>query len=129
MKRLKSCLKRFFKKRCPNSDSNLFLLPAIFGVALFAALVIYWLGGRISPKNVAQSVGKTAPYACGEDMPAEEMKVDLERFLVFAVYFLIFDVFAFLMATSFYATGFVPVVYSLIVLISVAMLILSRRHR
>jgi NADH:ubiquinone oxidoreductase subunit 3 (subunit A) len=113
----------------PNSDSIPFLLPAIFGVAILAALAIYWLGGRISPKNVAQSAGKTTPYACGEDLPAEEMKVDLERFLVFAVYFLIFDVFAFLMATSFYATGFVPVVYSLIVLTSVAMLILSRRHR
>ena len=113
----------------PTSDSIL-LLPAIFSVALVAALVIYWLGGKISPRNVAQSAGKTAPYACGEDMPAEEMKVDLERFLVFAVYFLIFDVFAFLMATSFYTTtGFVPVFYSLIVLISVAMLILSRRHR
>ena len=112
----------------PNSDSIL-LLPAIFGVALLAALAIYWLGGRISPRNVAQSAGKTAPYACGEDLPAEEMKIDLERFLVFAVYFLIFDVFAFLMATSFYATAFVPIFYSLIVLVSVGMLILSRRHR
>lgn len=129
MKKLKSCLKSFFKERCPNLDSISFLLPAIFGIALLAALVIYWVGGRISPKDVAQSAGKTASYSCGEDLPAEEMKVDLERFLVFAVYFLIFDVFAFLIATSFYATGFVPVVYSLIVLISVAMLILSRRHR
>jgi NADH:ubiquinone oxidoreductase subunit 3 (subunit A) len=129
VKKLKSCFKSFFKKKVPNSDTIPFLLPAIFGVAILAALAIYWLGGKISPKNVAQSVGKTAPYACGEDLPAEENKVDLERFLVFAVYFLIFDVFAFLMATSFYATGFVPVVYSLIVLISVAMLILSRRHR
>jgi len=128
VKKLKSCFKSFFNE-VPNSDTTPFLLPAIFGVALLAALAIYWLGGRISPKNVAQSGGKTAPYACGEDMPAEEMKVDLERFLVFAVYFLIFDVFAFLMATSFYTTGFVPVFYSLIVLISVAMLILSRRHR
>jgi len=119
------------------SDDMLFLLPAIFGVAIVAGLVIYWLGGRISPKNVVSTVGKTAPYACGEDLPAEEMKVDLERFLVFAVYFLIFDVFAFLIATSFYTsgltsfftTGFIPVFYSLIVLVSVAMLILSRRHR
>jgi NADH:ubiquinone oxidoreductase subunit 3 (subunit A) len=129
VKKLKSCFKSFFKKKGSNSDSTLFLLPAIFGVALVAALVIYWLGGRISPKNAVQTVGKTAPYACGEDMPAEEMKVDLERFLVFAVYFLIFDVFAFLVVTSFYTGGFVPVFYSLIVLISVAMLILSGRHR
>jgi len=112
----------------PNDMS--FLLPAIFGVAIVVGLMIYWVGGKISPKNVVSTVGKTAPYACGEDLPAEEMKVDLERFLVFAVYFLIFDVFAFLIATTLYTTGFVPVavVYSLVVLISVAMLVISRRH-
>jgi len=112
----------------PNDVS--FLLPAIFGVAIVAGLMIYWVGGKISPKQVASTAGKTAPYACGEDLPAEEMKVDLERFLVFAVYFLIFDVFAFIIATSLYTTVFVPVaaVYSLIVLVSVAMLVISRRH-
>jgi|SRR5271157_5133190 len=113
------------------SDEMLFLLPAIFGVAVVVGLVIYWVGGKISPKNVVSTVGKNAPYACGEDLPAEEIKFDLERFLVFAVYFLIFDVFAFLIATTLYTTGFVPiaVAYSLIVLVSVAMLILSRWHR
>jgi len=116
------------------SNDMLILLPAIFGMAIVVGLVIYWIGGKISPKNVVSTVGKTAPYACGEDLPVEEMKVDLERFLVFAVYFLIFDVFAFLMATTLYTTvyttGFVPVtaLYSIIVLISVAMLVLSRRH-
>lgn len=107
----------------------LLLLPAIFGVAVVLGLVIYLLGGRISPRNLSQTAGKTAPYACGEDMPAEEMKIDLERFLVFAVYFLIFDVFAFSIATSFSATGLVPLAYSLIVLMAVVMLILSRRHK
>ncbi|MCD6504720.1 NADH-quinone oxidoreductase subunit A, partial [Candidatus Bathyarchaeota archaeon] len=48
-----------------------------------------------------KSAGKSAPYACGEDLPAEELKVNLERFFVFAVYFLIFDVLAFILATSF----------------------------
>jgi NADH:ubiquinone oxidoreductase subunit 3 (subunit A) len=109
------------------SNDMLLLLPAVFAVALVVALVLYWLGGRISPKNLSQTTGKTTSYACGEDMPAEEMRVDLERFLVFAVYFLIFDIFAFFIATS-YAIGVVPVVYSLIVLMSIGMLILSKRH-
>jgi NADH:ubiquinone oxidoreductase subunit 3 (subunit A) len=116
-----------------SSDMPL-LLPAIFGAAIVVGLALYWLGGRISPRNVIQTSGKTAPYACGEDMPAQELKVDLERFLVFAVYFLIFDVFAFLIATSFSVTGIsaiglVPIAYSLIVLMAVGMLILSRRHK
>ena len=53
--------------------------------------------------------------------------MDLERFLVFAVYFLIFDVLAFVVATSSYATGLAPIVYSLVVLTAAAMLIFSRR--
>lgn len=62
-------------------------------------------------------------------MPVQELRVDLERFLVFAVYFLIFDVLVFTMATSFFNLGLAPATYSLIVLAAVAMLIISRRHQ
>jgi hypothetical protein len=51
----------------------------------------------------------------------------LERFLTFAVYFLIFDVLAFVTMTSFYATDFLPVMYSLIVLTAVGMLVFGRK--
>ncbi len=62
-------------------------------------------------------------------MPVEELHVDLERFLVFAVYFLIFDVLAFTMATSFFTLGLAPIAYSLIVLGAVVMLIASKRDK
>ena len=103
-----------------------FLLPIVFGVSLLVAIVIYLVGQQISPRgqNVA---GKTAPYACGEEITVKEVKVDLERFLTFAVYFLIFDVLAFVMVTSFYNIGIMPIIYSLVVLMAVAMLIFSRR--
>ncbi len=103
------------------------MLPTVFGVALVLALLIYFVGGRT--KTYLKTPGKTEPYACGEDLPAEEMKVDMERFLVFTVYFLIFDVLAFVIATSYYTLGLGPVMYALIVLMGVAALFLSRRYR
>ncbi|MGE5555705.1 MAG: NADH-quinone oxidoreductase subunit A [Methanocella sp.] len=100
-----------------------FILPLVFGVSLAAAVIIYRVGGRISAKG-NQSEGKTAAYSCGEQGPTKDVKMDLERFLTYAVYFLIFDILAFVTMTSFYASGFLPVIYSLIVLTAVGMLIL-----
>ena len=109
--------------------SDTFLLPVVFGVCLAVALFIYWIAGRISAKNSMTGTGKTTTYACGEDLPIEELRVDLERLLIFAVYFLIFDVLVFVLATSFYTMGLIPTAYSLIVLMAVAMLIFSRRYQ
>lgn len=106
-----------------------YLLPAVFCFCVIVMLLIYWFGGKISAKpGKGSAVGKTAPYACGEDLPSEELKVDLDRFFIFAVYFLIFDVFAFILATSYDSLGLVPVVYTLIVLIAVLMFLTARRH-
>ncbi len=104
-----------------------FILPLVFGVSLVIAIVIYVIGGKISPKG-KDSVGKTAPYSCGEEAPIGEVKMDLERFLTFAVYFLIFDVLAFVTVTSFYSLGLIPVAYSLVVLMAVAMLVFARKR-
>jgi hypothetical protein len=62
-------------------------------------------------------------------MPMGELTVDLERLLIFAVYFLIFGVLGFVLATSFTTIGLIPTAYSLVVLMAVSMLILLRRHR
>lgn len=112
-------------------DSSLYLFPLIFGFSILTALFIYWIGGRISRRSSFKNHNddKTAPYACGEDLPAEEFKVDLERFFIFAVYFMIFDVLAFVLATSFYSSSFISTAYSLIALMAVAMLIFSGRRK
>jgi NADH:ubiquinone oxidoreductase subunit 3 (subunit A) len=111
------------------SGESPYLLPAVFSFCLIVMLLIYWLGGKISARTRQGSgVGRTAPYACGEDLPSEELKFDMDRFFIFAVYFLIFDVFAFILATSFNSLGLVPVVYTLIVLMAVLMLLAVRRH-
>jgi NADH:ubiquinone oxidoreductase subunit 3 (subunit A) len=103
-----------------------FVLPLIFAVSLIVALLIYAIGGKISAKG-KMSAGKTEQYSCGEEPPRGEVKVDLERFLTYAVYFLIFDVLAFVTVSSFYSLGLMPVAYSLIVLMAVAMLVFARK--
>ena len=110
-------------------DELPYLLPLAFGFCLIVMLFIYWFGGKISAKTKqVNTAGKTAPYACGEDLPAQEIQMDTNRFFIFAVYFLIFDVFAFTLATSFNTIGIVPMVYTLIVLIAVAMFLSLRRY-
>ena len=89
-------------------------------------MLIFLVGRKIAPKG-KDVAGKTAPYACGETITVEEAKVDLERFLTFAVYFLIFDVLAFFTVTSFYNIGVMPIIYTLVVLMAVGMLIFHRR--
>ena len=103
-------------------------LAIVFSFAFI--LLIYWIGGRVSAKRSLKKIsGKTAPYACGEDFPPEELKVNLEKFFIFAVYFLIFDVLAFILATSFPAVGLIPVVYCSIILMAVAALFSVGRHK
>ncbi len=109
------------------TDGLAYILPIVFAVSLLTALAIYFVGGKLAPKS-DKSENKNETYSCGEQAPAREVKLDLERFLTFAVYFLIFDVLAFVTMTSFYAQNYMPVVYSLVVLTAVGMLVFARKH-
>ena len=109
------------------TDGLAYILPIVFIVSLIAALAIYRIGGALSPKTKS-TAEQTTTYSCGEIAPAKEAKLDLERFLTFAVYFLIFDVLAFVTMTSFYAIDFMPAVYSAIVLVAVGMLLFAKKR-
>ena len=91
----------------------------VFIASLIVALLIFWVGGRISPKG-KKTAGKLAPYACGEDVPAVKLQVNVERYFIYAVYFLIFDALAFLFALSFSTPGFYPILFSIIILLAIA---------
>ena len=97
-------------------------LPFIFFLSLLIGLIFY-LVGRIVGAKGRETADKVAPYACGEDLPARKLQVDVERFLVYAVYFLIFDILAFTLATSLITPGVFPVVYAVIVLMAVVILL------
>ncbi|MBS3794043.1 MAG: hypothetical protein KGY80_04055 [Candidatus Thorarchaeota archaeon] len=108
--------------------STLILLPVIFGISIVVALIIYWYSGKISVKVSSKDSGaKGELYACGEDFPREELQIDIEHFLVYAIYLLIFDVLIFMLATSSPAAGLVPIIYSMVLLAASWLLVFYRR--
>lgn len=68
-------------------------------IPLVFALLVYWLGGRISFKG-RSSPGKLKPYACGEDLPPVRRTLDLTRFYIYLVYFMIFDILGVILALA-----------------------------
>jgi len=71
----------------------------IMGLSIVVALVIIAVGNDIGAKS-PDSEGKLAPYACGEPVPATKVRMNVENFFIYAVYFMIFDVLGFVLATT-----------------------------
>jgi len=103
------------------------LLFVIFILSFTLGLAIYVFGGRFSAKGGGEKGAKSVPYACGEN-PPEETRINLERFFVFTVFFLIFDVFAFIIAVSSSAYWIFPLFYSLITLMAIATYLVAGRN-
>ena len=97
-------------------------LPTVFFLSLAIGLILYLIGLIVGAKG-EKTVGKVAPYACGEDLPPREFQVDVKRFFIYAVYFLVFDILAFILATSLSTPGFFPAIYASIVLMAVVILL------
>jgi len=97
-------------------------IPFIFALSLVVGLIFYAISVRVAPKG-KKTPGKLAPYACGEDLPPLRLQVNVERFFLYAVFFMIFDILAVVLATSLARPGILPAVYALIVLGSVMLLV------
>lgn len=80
---------------------------------MLAAALVY-LCGRSGGKNVGEGAEKGAklqPYACGEELPPEQVPVSIHMF-DFAAFFLIFDVISIVLIFSFSASNvFLPIAY------------------
>jgi len=78
-------------------------LPLIFLLAFLISAFLYVIGWKISPKaeKPSKNSAKHEPYACGEAMPARRFQVDIQRFFLYATFFMIFDISAFILALSF----------------------------
>ncbi len=90
-----------------------------FALTLATGLTIYWLGGTIAPKS-KPTVNKLMAYACGERFTGTKFQINAEEFYIYSVYFLIFDILAFIVATSMGLAGMLPVLYLLVVLAALA---------
>jgi len=85
----------------------------VFVLAVVAAALVYACGRPGSKKNGAgiREDAKLQPYACGEQLPPEQVPVSIHMF-DFAAFFLIFDVIAIILIFSFSASNvLLPVAY------------------
>ena len=101
-------------------------IPFIFILSTILGAALYLIGGMIAPK-VKKTADKLAPYACGEDLPAKKLQVNAEEFFIYATYFLIFDVVAFMLATSLGKPGFFPTLFIAIFFVASLVLLSVRR--
>jgi len=90
-------------------------------MSLLLGLVLYLVGGLLAPKG-EKTAGKLAPYACGEDLPPIRPRLNLERFYIYVVLFLVFDITIFLAAASMYNPGVYPALYILTALLAASLL-------
>lgn len=95
----------------------------IMGLATLVGVVVMAFGNELSAKS-PDTEGKLAPYACGEPVPATKVRMNVENFFIYAVYFMIFDVLGFVMVTTLArpANVLLPVVYAGTSLVSILML-------
>ena len=67
------------------------------GLVTLAVVLLYLLGRYLAPRN--PNVNKLKNYACGEDMSGAQTQFYPNSF-IFAIYFTIFDILAFVLATA-----------------------------
>ena len=101
-------------------DGALFILFA-FVVTTLVVLVLFWVGCKIGAKGM-KTPGKLAHYTGGENLPAVEIQVNVERFFLYALFFMIFDAFAFLVALSFAQPGVYPVLFTIITFLAIVVM-------
>ncbi len=71
----------------------------IMGLAILVGVIIFAFGNELATKS-PDTDGKLAPYACGEPIPPQKVRLNVENFFIYAVYFMIFDVLGFVLATT-----------------------------
>ena len=101
----------------------------IMVLAIVVAFFIMGVGNEVSAKS-PDTVGKLAPYACGEPVPATKVRMNVENFFIYAVYFMIFDVLGFVLATTIArpVNLLLPLYYAGASIVSIAILTFSWRH-
>jgi NADH:ubiquinone oxidoreductase subunit 3 (subunit A) len=90
-----------------------------FGVILIIVLMLYWIGKRIAPSNPTKE--KLTTYACGEDLRPSKAQFHT-NLLRYAVYFTIFDIVAFVLATSMGVLGWVPIIFLAVAFLAIIIL-------
>jgi NADH:ubiquinone oxidoreductase subunit 3 (subunit A) len=97
--------------------------PVIVGISFLVVILIYWLGVRMSKARSEKEAESRILYASGEEPPHDAPQINLERFVIYVIYFYIFDILAFLVVTSFEQTGGATIMYASIILTAILFLV------
>jgi len=92
-------------------------LLLIFSLAFIFSILLYLIGLIVAPET-NETIGKIAPYACGEDYPSRKIQVNAERFFIYLTFFTIFDISAFILAISLNNLGLYPAIFGMIILLA-----------
>lgn len=98
-------------------------------LSLAVTLLIYVIGGRISARGKDEE-GKLEPYACGERVQGGKIIINLEQFFIYAVYFMIFHILVFSLATTLSRPidVSVPILFAAVSIISIGMLAFKEKR-
>lgn len=106
----------------------MFSIPFIFILSLAFSVLLFLIGSVVSPK-VKKTIGKLSSYACGENLPTGKSQVNVRSFFLYVTFFMVFDISAFILATSFGNPGFYPLLFcAIIVLVVVSLLSVWREE-
>jgi NADH:ubiquinone oxidoreductase subunit 3 (subunit A) len=103
-------------------------IPVGFLIAFIATIVLWAWGKRVAPAP-RKSKESVTSYACGEDQPEIHTQFRINWFY-YAVYFMIFDIIAFILVLGAFTLGVFPAVLATAAyggVSLVAILILLRR--
>jgi NADH:ubiquinone oxidoreductase subunit 3 (subunit A) len=78
-------------------------VPVLFVISLIIVFIIVAFSRAMAPPGRI-NVDRNKPYACGEDLPCEQGQFYVHIF-EYAVFFLIFDIVAFILATAAFNVG------------------------
>lgn len=84
----------------------------------FSFLVVsitYFVAGFLSAKG-DKTDDKLIPYASGEKLPSEKIRINVENFFIYVAAFMIFDILAVAFVSFMGASGILPVIYTCVVL-------------
>ncbi|MHA1754992.1 MAG: NADH-quinone oxidoreductase subunit A [Candidatus Odinarchaeia archaeon] len=96
---------------------------------IFIAVAVLWAWGKSVAPPERKTKGSLASYACGEEQPDIHTQFRINWFY-YAVYFMIFDIIAFILVMGSFQLGVYPSVLSTIaygVVSLIAILMLVRR--
>jgi NADH:ubiquinone oxidoreductase subunit 3 (subunit A) len=98
----------------------------VFFASLILALIFFWVGSSKAPK-FRPNPEKIASYACGEDVSPIQPRLNVQRFFLYALFFLILDSLAFIVSLSFASPGILPLLFIGVVILPVAIFISALR--